>query len=404
MRIAVSAIGGVLCALQVIMPVSAKEMTALPAADKVKYVFAVMGCNRIDGSDVDPSLNPSTANLAQLQRTLDDLVNLATLDPDGDIKGAVAIPKYFFFTGDLVYGHTSDDNTLNGELAAWMPLWENSAANKQGIRLVPIPGNHEFLVSLPNYDQVPAIYQNPNSHVQQIWLNNVGPYVRGDNGPGPNKNGNPDNVRFDQSRLTYSFDDGDSHFMVMNTDFACKNDGGDEQCGVANTPINWVKQDLAAAASNPKTKHIFAFGHKPAFAAQGLQAYPQDTMDLHPNDRNQFWDTMNNTGAVAYLTAHMHAYAHGQPATTTQPKIANTWQVIAGNAGSSLMSGWNSDPKHVKNNYFGFTTVKVYESGRVRTVSYGRGYGPGYMSPSDPRQYPTTARVVFDMSRPAAGE
>ena len=89
--------------------------------------------------------------------------------------------------------------------------------------------------------------------------------------------------------------------------------------------------------------------------------------------------------------------------TTTQPKVAKTWQIIAGNAGSSLMDGWNSDPKHVSNNYFGFTAVKVYESGRVRVVSYGRGYGPGYMSPSDPETYPTTPRVVFDMYTPGLG-
>ena len=369
----------------------------LATADQVTQVFAVMGCNRISHGDVDPQSNPSSANLAQLERTFADLVNLEHLDPDQDIGGAVAIPTHFFFTGDLVYGHTDHDAVLDAELAAWVPLWERSAPNEQGVKLVPIPGNHEFLVSKDGGEQVPAIYGNPNSDVEGVWLKNVAAYVRGDNGPGPSDPGNPDNLRTDQSRLTYSFDATGNHFVLLNTDYACQDDGGDQQCGVARAPLHWLKADLAAATKDPKTERIFVLGHKPAYPIPGYASYPQDSMGLHPDERTRFWDTLNDADAVAYLTAHSHAWHRDQPVSADKPHIAKTWQIIAGNAGSTLDSQWTQDPDHVKDNFFGFTVIKIYESGRVRAVSYGRGYGPDYDSPSDPATYTTAARAAFDL-------
>src|SRR6266849_6633317 len=60
-------------------------------AHKVAYSFVFMGCNRVFKGDKSAD-NPSTANLAQLQRSFTEI---AALKPR---------PRFVVFTGDLVLG------------------------------------------------------------------------------------------------------------------------------------------------------------------------------------------------------------------------------------------------------------------------------------------------------------
>ncbi|MEM9023474.1 MAG: hypothetical protein AAGB22_07015 [Bacteroidota bacterium] len=78
------------------------------------------------------------------------------------------------------------------------------------------------------------------------------------------------------------------------------------------------------------------------------------------------------------LSAHEHLFWAGQP-------TGNSWQVIAGNAGTTLDVG----------DYFGFTEVRVYDNGQVEALSHGRtvptpDYGPVTDS--------TTVRRTFDLT------
>lgn len=110
------------------------------------------------------------------------------------------------------------------------------------------------------------------------------PFIAGNNGPGI---GGPDHLQSDQSQLSYSFDFRDSHFILLNTDpFGA----------IGTVPINWIHQDLMAAASVPSLKHTFVMGHKQAFTPE--DASSEQALDSNPDLRNQFWDELNNAGSV----------------------------------------------------------------------------------------------------------
>ena len=53
------------------------------------------------------------------------------------------------------------------------------------------------------------------------------------------------------------------------------------------------------------------------------------------------------------------------------------YQIVAGNGGSALESGWTANPP-----YYGFTVARVYTSGRVGIVSYRRPVPSPYNAPS----------------------
>ena len=201
------------------------------APSKIEYSFVFMGCNRILKGDISPD-NPSTANLAQLERSFTEI---AALSPR---------PKFVVFTGDLVVGLTTDLNVLRSQLASWIDVYRNSDLGRdKKIRLIALPGNHESLFGVKGSQQ-----SNPGA--EAVWLSLMQPYIAGNNGPPA---GGPDNLQTDQSQLTYSFDFRDSHFVILNTDpFGA----------VATVPLNWLHQDLMTASADKDLKHTFVLGHK----------------------------------------------------------------------------------------------------------------------------------------------
>ncbi len=317
------------------------------ASDPVEYSFVVIGCNRVDKADVNTSTNPSTANLAQLDRTYQEI---ATMTPK---------PDYLFFAGDMIFGYEMDTTKLAAMLAAWRTHWEASPAAKAGITLVAIPGNHET--------EDTGKRSFPAAEVQ--WLKVMAPYIRGNNGPTAH---GADSLATDQSRLTYSFNHKDAHFVVMNTDPV----GQD-----SHVPAHWIADDLANARK-AGAKHLFAIGHKPAFAFDGGSG------GLMSPNRGEFWAGMEANHAEAMLSAHNHVYRR------FQPHHSGTWMVIAGNGGSPL-------EKEVAANehFYGYTVVSVLKSGRVISKSYGRDLpAEGYAAPAPTQTYPTTLRDSLEIT------
>jgi hypothetical protein len=328
-------------------------------APKIAYSFVFMGCNRVLKGDKSVD-NPSTANLPQLLRSFTEI---AALKPR---------PDFVVFTGDMVLGLTANLPELQRQLEAWVDVYRNSdlAQNKK-IRLIAMPGNHESLVG-----EKGAQVSNPGA--EAVWLDVMQPFIAGNNGPTA---GGPDNLQTDQSRLSYSFDFRDSHFILLNTDpFGA----------VATVPINWIHQDLAAAANDAHLKHIFVMGHKPAFTP--TFASSEQSLDTNPNLRNQFWDELNNAGVGYYLVAHAHVWHAGIPVSPIS-MLQHTVQIIAGNAGTKLDDGWaltGAEP------YFGFTVVQVRKNGKVEIRSYGRGFdSTNYLAPSPLALFPTTIRETL---------
>src|SRR5882757_2215958 len=335
------------------------EVEAESGKTHVVLSFVIIGCNRVNGADVSPD-NPSTANLAQLERSFTEI---ARLKPR---------PKFAFFTGDMVFGLNSDLGVLRSQLESWLDVYRSTPlGDDPRIRLIVLPGNHESLVGAKGS-------QRSNPGAEDVWLSVMQPFIAGDNGPGV---GGPDNLQSDQSELTYSFDFRDSHFVMLNTDpFGA----------VATVPLNWLHQDLAAAAGDANLKHTFVMAHKQAFTPPNANS--EQALDSSPDLRNQFWDELNSNGVGYYLVAHAHLWHENRPVSPIS-LLQHTVQIIAGNGGSKPDPEWVASGA---NFYYGFTVVQVLKNGKVIIKSYGRDFDQtNYLAPSPLTLFPTTIRKTL---------
>lgn len=121
----------------------------------------------------------------------------------------------------------------------------------------------------------------------------------------------------------YSFDFNNSHFVVLNQYY----DGNCDVCvdGDINDPVyNWLKADL----EKTKQKHIFVFGHEPAFVQpdehSGRVRHNGDSLGKYRKNRDRFWNLLEDRNVVAYFCGHTHNYS--------AVLINNVWQIDAGHA------------------------------------------------------------------------
>ncbi|HEX3150565.1 MAG TPA: metallophosphoesterase [Gemmataceae bacterium] len=332
--------------------------TTVASADDVKLSFVFLGCNRIQHKDwkIIQKDDPSSANLPQLKQTFTD------------IAGLKQKPSMLFFTGDLVLNLADDDGTtLKGQLDAWADLYKKSPINGK-LRLVPFTGNHEVLRKLKEEDDEEV----PNKHCGPVftkWLKKSGfdTFANAANGPTA---GHPkdDHLVDDQSELTYSFDVGDIHFVVINTDtLSDVVDPKTKHPYAGWIPYNWIEKDVEAAQANKKTSAIFLLGHKP------IQRHPHHEEDAIVNEGDYKLGNKlvklfaANDKVRAYLCAHEHLWQ-----CDTFDKAPKVYQVIAGNGGSQLNSKWKPNG----GTFYGFSQINVYASGKVGLTNYKRALPP----------------------------
>ena len=310
--------------------------------DPVVSSFVFVGCNRLQKADLDPTNNPSSANLAELEQTFADIAALPEM------------PKYFFFTGDLVTALVSGSTTMQAQLDGWAEVWAASPLAGK-IDLVPIVGNHEMLFKNNKGDEV----SNPAADAVWIaWLaaNHFDTHA----GNGPTNNGpNEDALQDDQRLLTYSFDDGGAHYIALDTDsWTTTPASALNSTKVGWVPVHWLAADLAAAQANPATTGIYILGHKPLVAPAGA-----DDGSLNDGLVVPIEQLVDSTPKVkGWFDSHVHLWQ-----ATQLPGNRGVWQIIAGNGGSQLEASWTEPAP-----YFGFTVVKTYASGKVGVVSYKR--------------------------------
>jgi hypothetical protein len=283
-------------------------------------------------NDIDYSTGASTANVYQLKRLFTEIAHLNPL------------PKYLILTGDIVMGYktpsTPDTAELAKQLTAWKAIYESHPLSSMGIQLVAIPGNHET--------QDKAAGKKSFISAEQIFTRVMAPYIRGNNGPGI---GGPDSLTTDQSKLTYSFNFNGDHFIVLNTDPV----GKDNQ-----VPYKWLAGDIQAARAN-NARHIFAFGHKPAYSSSLTPLGGLDATATTPQ-RDSLWKYLEDNNCEAMFSAHEHLWD------TLHPHEGKTWQVIAGNGGSRVEVPWTGSGKQ----YFGYTLVNLYTDKKVNVMGLGR--------------------------------
>ena len=332
------------------------------------YSFVTVGCNRVDyldtaftTGDPDYSTGKSTANVYQLKRLFTEIAHLNPL------------PHFLIMTGDIIMGYKTpsqaDTLELAKQLTAWRAIYESSPLYNSGITLIALPGNHETQDKLAGKHTFLA--------AEQIFTRIMAPYIHGSNGPGI---GGPDGLASDQSKLTYSFDYGGDHYLMIDTD-----PKGQDNI----TPYHWIANDVQTARAN-HARHIFAFGHKPAYSSPITPAGGLDA-PATLNQRDSLWKYLENNNVEAMFSAHEHLWD------SIHPHTGKTWQVINGDGGTRVEVPWVGAGQK----YYGYTIVNMYTNRTVNVMGVGRNtdmsttVGTAY--PINEDAYPSTVRNNFNI-------
>ena len=303
-------------------------------------------------------------------------------------------PQMLFFNGDMIHGYGWADfnHTSNAAGSAFtrnaaptnvaevvgsdlLKLYQQYAfwrgfvapAIETGTYVVPVPGNHEV--------QCKACGKLAKVENENAWRANMGDLildtarftaVTGLTASHVNvgDNASYDSLTTPQNQLSYSFDVGDSHFAVVNTDPV----GAD-----STAPTAWLSSDLSGAQSRG-AKHFFVFGHKAAYTysySATATPTPAGALDVNPTQRNGFWNVISTYGAT-YFCGHEHIFNMSQP-------TGGAWQVLVGSGGSPFESKQGvASLNPATDRDYAWATVSVHKSGKVDIVAYGfsDAYGP----------------------------
>lgn len=368
--------------------VSASSLVSADA-DPVVLTFSTVGDSRQDPTAPDPTSTPlSGQDKKWLQNSKAFSRILRTIQTQ---KANV-----LFFNGDMVMGYgkaavptitaatTPSDlmfKTDLGQFYVQYAFWRGMVAPfmENGTYVVPVPGNHEV--------QQKSAGKKAQVENEAAWRDNMGDLII-DNArwqslglpPVSNYNvaNNPfaaathtqDNITTDQSQLSYSFDVGNAHFAVINTDPV----GND-----SHAPTNWLANDFAAAQAHG-AQHFFVFGHKPAYTyyfntVLPLPALPSSALDGDIAARDAFWNVIESYHAT-YFCGHEHIY------NAVQPTVANgghSWQILVGSGGSPFdAKPTDSTINPATDRKYAWATVKLHQSGAINIDLYGFGdtFGP----------------------------
>jgi len=336
-------------------------------SDPVVLRFSTVGDSRQDPKEADASMLPLSAqDKIWLQNTK------AWSRIMRGIEGQQS--KLLFFNGDMIMGYglagptpsNSVADVVGSDLMAFYRqygFWRGMVAPlmEAGTYVVPVPGNHEV--------QSKPKGKSAQPENEAAWRANMGDLIIdtdrfqkivGAQAEHINvqNNGALDGLSSDQSQLSYSFDVADSHFSIINTD----------PVGRDNTaPTVWLTKDLEDAKARG-AKHVFVFGHKPAFSYNlGTEEKPNPGiagLDKFTPAREAFWSVIERFDAT-YFCGHEHEFNMVQP-------HGAAWQVLVGSGGSP----WDAQPGEVTKNpasdrSYAWATVAIHQSGKVDIDAYG---------------------------------
>ena len=204
-------------------------------------------------------------------------------DPEGaqaTAKLIEQIPGTVFAAGDLAYEKGSPEEFKNCYDPAWGRFKD---------RTKPALGNHEYVDSTA-------------SGYFQYWGRLAGPPGKG----------------------YYSYDLGDWHIVVLNTNCDAKDLGG---CAAGSPQETWLKEDLA---KHPNAC-ILAYGHHALFSSGVFKSHA-----VHP-ELKRLWEDLYAAHASLVLAGHEHSYerfAPQDPEGQADPKNGIR-EIVAGTGGRS---------------------------------------------------------------------
>lgn len=381
-------------------------MNSAFATDSVILRFSTVGDSRQDPASIDPSVKitvpagapkcPSPSGTGLVTNpglTGQDCKWLQNSAAWSRILKQVQLqaPKLLFFNGDMImgYGKAGVPVTRNSTGVAEAPIvnptisdivtsdlmqfyqqygfWRGTVAGlmENGTYVVPVPGNHETQCKRCN-----KVAQVEN---ENVWRDNMGDLILDQSrfskllGTSPSNwdvNNKPaigtDGITTDQAQLSYSFDVGTSHFVVINTD-PVGNDG--------HAPTTWLEADLTAAEAKG-AKNSFVFGHKAAYFYNYAGAAPSSTSSLWNKDgvaADAFWNVIAKHKAT-YFCGHEHIY-NVQNYSAPDGTGNKAYQVLVGAGGSPFESSVPTGK--ATDRMYSWATVNIFQSGKVRLNTFG---------------------------------
>ncbi len=122
---------------------------------------------------------------------------------------------------------------------------------------------------------------------------------------------------------TYSFDVGNSHFVVLN-EYENGKPGAPGKGDVADAAMKWLDQDLAAT----RQPLIWVIGHKPVQSLpdmdSGRARHDGDSVSADPAHTARFLQILNRYHVRAYICGHTH--------NCSIAKVQGVWQADSGHA------------------------------------------------------------------------
>ena len=211
--------------------------------------------------------------------------------------------RFILFPGDLVVGENK--KSPPGALAAQLAHWRTIMApiytgNFYGAKVYASPGNHEIHDAMSTREVEAA-----REKVWQTVFSDL-----------------PSNGPTGETFMTYSFNFGNAHFVMLDTNRA----GSHHTVNLA-----WLAADLAAT----KAEHIFVLGHEPAFP---VNLHKGDSLDFLSDQRDAFWKLLAKYRVDIYFAGHEHLYNHQQ--------VDGVHQVIAGTCGAPIYKGSGGEFYH----------------------------------------------------------
>ncbi len=351
-------------------------------ADPVVLTFSTVGDSRQDPVSFDPTTGPLTGqdklwlqNTKAWSRILRTVQSQKSnlLFSNGDMIHAYGLSGFGYtssLSGSSIAGPAAPatvSDIVNSDLVKsyqQYAFWRGMVAPvmETGTYIVPVPGNHEV--------QCKACGKIAKVENENAWRANMGDLIIdtarfksivGTDATHVNVQNNAafDGLSTDQSQLSYSFDVGNSHFTVVNTDPVGKDN-------VA--PAAWLASDMGSASARG-AKHFFVFGHKPAYTYYFGTNTPAPNpgvagLDKVPASRDAFWNVVEQYGAT-YFCGHEHEFNMAQPK-------GGAWQVLVGSGGSPFDAKFGETTLNpATDRTYAWVTVKVRTSGKVEMAAYG---------------------------------
>lgn len=149
------------------------------------------------------------------------------------------------------------------------------------------------------------------------------------------------------SELAYSFDKGNAHFVVLDSDKPDENI-------INSVQRTWLDQDLL----RNKKENVFVFFHELAYPTNSKI---KESLDAKPKERDALWEILSRHKVRAVFSGHEHI--------ASRKKIGGVYQFVFGNTDS--FNHLEPKPGTAEWSYVGqsFGMVKI-EGGKVTVEAY----------------------------------